>query len=161
MRSSRDRRGSLDPLRSVERRSKRIQRPQYFVHAQRLRGGTRGRAVIGAALFAARCRCRCRSRGKKRWRERPRCARRRWPRARPEGSLTPMAVSVAVSVRDGKQGGEKRLVLARRLRAIASTFSRTNWFCISWKCGSTNEAFSRAFRNSNVYRKSSWKSCLM
>jgi hypothetical protein len=72
-----------------------------------------------------------------------------------------MAVAVAVSVRDGKQGGERRLVFARRLRAISSTFSRTNWFCISGKCGSTNEAFSRAFRNSDVYRKLSWKSCLM
>jgi hypothetical protein len=61
---------------------------------------------------------------------------------RPSGGVAhAMAVFVAVSVRDGKQGGEKRLVVARRLRAIASTFSRTNWFCISWKCGSTNEAF--------------------
>jgi hypothetical protein len=33
-----------------------------------------------------------------------------------------MGISVAVSVRDGEQGGEKRLVFARRLRAIASTF---------------------------------------
>jgi hypothetical protein len=74
---------------SVERRSKRIQRPQYFVRAQSLRGGTRGRSLIRAALFAARCRCRCRSRGRKRWRERPSCARLTWPRARPEGSLTP------------------------------------------------------------------------
>jgi hypothetical protein len=32
------------------------------------------------------------------WRERPRCARRRWPRARPEGSLTPwLSLSQSVS----------------------------------------------------------------
>ena len=53
---------------------------------------------------------------------------------RPSGGVAhAMAVSVEVSVRDGKQSGEKRLVFARRLHTIASTFSRTKSFRISWK----------------------------
>ena len=43
-----------------------------------------------AALFCRPPRRRqCRDQGRKQWRERPRCARCKWPRACPEGSLTP------------------------------------------------------------------------
>jgi hypothetical protein len=91
-------RGAPAPL-YASRASRRAYTPAaVFVRAWRLRRRARGRSMIRAALFAARCRCRCRSRGRKPWRERPRCARPRWPRARPEGSLTPsLSLSQSVS----------------------------------------------------------------
>ena len=85
---------------------------QYPVRAQRLRRVARGTFLIRAALFAARCRRRCRSGGRKPWRERPRCARPKWPRACPEGSLTPwLSLSLQV-VGHSMFGGEKRRVFA-------------------------------------------------
>ena len=65
-----------------------------------------------AALFAAHCRCRCRCGDGKPWRERPRCARPTWPRACPEGSLTPwLSLSLQV-VGHSLFGAEKRRVFA-------------------------------------------------
>ena len=44
---------------------------------------------MGGALCRPLRRHRCRDQSRKPWRERPRCARWKWPRACPEGSLTP------------------------------------------------------------------------
>jgi hypothetical protein len=85
---------------------------RYPVRAQRLCCVARGTFLIRAALFAARCQRRCRSGRRKPWRERPRCARPTWPRACPEGSLTPwLSLSLQV-VGDGLFGAEKRRVFA-------------------------------------------------
>jgi hypothetical protein len=85
---------------------------RYPVRAQRLCRVPRGTFLIRAALFAARCRRRCRSGRRKPWRERPRYARSMWPRACPEGSLTPwLSLSLQV-VRHSMFGGEKGRVFA-------------------------------------------------
>ena len=52
---------------------------------------------MGGVLCRPLSRHRCRDQSRKLWRERPRCARWKWPRACPEGSLTPW-LSVSVSV---------------------------------------------------------------
>src|SRR5438094_493549 len=46
------------------------------------------------------------------WRERPRCARPTWPRACPEGSLTPWRSLSLQVVGDSMFGGEKRRLFA-------------------------------------------------
>jgi hypothetical protein len=71
----------------------------------------------GGALCRPLHRRRCRDQRRKPWRERPRYARLKWPRACPEGSLTPwLSLSLQV-VRHSMFGGEKRCVFAAFGRA--------------------------------------------
>jgi hypothetical protein len=98
---------------------------RYPVRAQRLCCVARGTFLIRAALFAARCQRRCRSGRRKPWRERPRCARPTWPRACPEGSLTPwLSLSLQV-VGHSMFGAEKRRVLLHRTRSNVTQILRT------------------------------------
>ena len=70
---------------------------------------------MGGALCRPLRRHRCRDQSRKPWRERPRCARSKWPRACPEGSLTPwLSVSVSVAVIALPVSARKRRESGRR-----------------------------------------------
>jgi hypothetical protein len=152
-------RGHRDPrLASTgERRHRRVRRGPHSVRAQRLRRGPSESPRYGRRSLPPAVQRPCRSQRRKPGRERPRCARPMWPRARPEGSLTPwLSLSQSVSAMVGRAARS-----ALYSRAIASTFSWRNWPCISRNCRSRSEASSRALCTANVYRKSSRKSCRM
>ena len=94
---------------------------------------TRERRARWAALFAAHCRYPCRDQRRKPWRERPRRARFQWPRACPEGSLTPwLSVSVSLSMRALFGSPVARVICGRNVSPIVMHFVRTIW---SRSCG--------------------------
>ena len=101
---------------------------------------------MGGALCRPLHRRRCRDQSRKPWRERPRCARWKWPRACPEGSLTPwLSVSVSVPMSAlplSTDGGE---LWPQMWRSIVAHFVRTIW---SRWCGkSWSPSASRSARN--------------
>ena len=64
---------------------------------------------MGGVLCRPLRRHRCRDQSRKPWRERPRCARWKWPRACPEGSLTPwLSVSCVGRVGRPRAAGRSR-----------------------------------------------------
>jgi hypothetical protein len=93
-------------------------------HWPDVRRGPRRRA----ASFAARGTARSVSQ-LERWRERPRCARFQWPRACPEGSLTPsLPVTVSMSVR-ASFASAPTLTARVNVTVIVTHFIRTICFC--------------------------------
>ncbi len=91
-------------------------------------------SVIRAALFAARCRASLWQSEEEPWRERPRCARPKWPRACPEGSFTPW---LSLSLRESDtacSAAGSAACLPHRTRSIATQIFRTIRSCSSGKC---------------------------
>ena len=86
---------------------------------------------MGGVLCRPLRRHRCRDQSRKPWRERPRCARWKWPRACPEGSLA-MAVSVGVGADDRAALSTKAVNCAADLVLNRGHFVRTTW---SRSCG--------------------------
>ena len=88
---------------------------------------------MGGVLCRPLSRHRCRDQSRKPWRERPRCARWKWPRACPEGSLTPW-LSVSVSASEGRAAVSTKAVNLCRRSACSNRgqIVRTIW---SRSCG--------------------------
>ena len=90
---------------------------------------------MGGALCRPLRRHRCRDQSRKPWRERPRCARWKWPRACPEGSLTPwlsvlMSVPMYASSAVGSgrdRGADMALIVAHFVRTIWSRSCGNTW----------------------------------
>ena len=101
-------------------------------------------STMGGALCRPRHRRRCREQSRKPWRERPRCARPMWPRACPEGSLTPWLSLSHQGVGGGKFAARSAACLLHRPCSIATQIFRTIWSRSSGKCWQQIRSGSRA-----------------
>ena len=90
---------------------------------------------MGGALCRPLRRRRCRDQGRKPWRERPRCARSQWPRACPEGSLTPwLSLSLSGCRRRQVRRREAPRVCCIDRARLRPRSVRTIWSRSSGKC---------------------------
>ena len=106
---------------------------------------------MGGVLCRPLSRHWCRDQSRKPWRERPRCARWKWPRACPEGSLTPWLPVSLSTVSVGLVCSQARAESAHKWARIDTRIARTIRSCSSRTVGSASAFVTSHDSESNVW----------